>query len=53
MVRMIMEKRAAVLEGALRRTPSSTRLLMASLHLAEQLQEHAVVDSLWRGAIEK
>lgn len=53
MVRMTLEKRAAVLEGALRRNPSSTRLLTTKLHLADQLQEHAVVDSLWRGAIEK
>lgn len=53
MVRMTLEKRAAVLEAALRRNPSSTRLLTANLHLADQLQEHAVVDSLWSRAIEK
>eukprot|EP00903_Cladosiphon_okamuranus_P019261 g17707.t2 len=53
MVRMTLEKRAAILEGALRRNPSSIRLLTTNLHLADQLQEHAVVDSLWRGAIER
>eukprot|EP00752_Nemacystus_decipiens_P004418 g4034.t1 len=53
MVRITLEKRAAILEGALRRNPSNARLLTTNLHLADQLQEHAVVDSLWRTAIEK
>ncbi|CAM9193049.1 unnamed protein product, partial [Hapterophycus canaliculatus] len=52
-VRMTLEKQASVLEGALRRNPSSVRLRMAQLHSAAELQEHAVVDSFWREAIEK
>lgn len=53
MVRMTLEKQASILEGALRRNPSSTRLHLAALHLTDQLQEHAVVDSLWKEAIDK
>lgn len=53
MVHMTLEKQASVLEEALRRNPSSTRLHLAVLRLTDQLQEHAVVDSLWREAIEK
>ncbi|CAM9829416.1 unnamed protein product, partial [Ectocarpus sp. 13 AM-2016] len=52
-VRMTLEKRASVLEGALRQNPFSVRLRIPQLHLAEQMQEHVVVDSLWRAAIEK
>lgn len=53
MVRMTLEKRASVLQAGLRLNPSSMRLLTANLHIADQLQEHGVVDSLWRDAIEK
>ncbi|CAM9382705.1 unnamed protein product, partial [Ectocarpus fasciculatus] len=52
-VRMTLEKRASVLEGALRQNPFSVRLRIPQLHLAAQMQEHIVVDSLWRAAIEK
>ncbi|CAM9346697.1 unnamed protein product [Ectocarpus sp. 4 AP-2014] len=52
-VRMTLEKRASVLEGALRQNPFSVRLRIPQLHLAAQMQEHVVVDSLWRAAIEK
>lgn len=50
---MILEKQASVLEGGLRRNPSSITLRMAQLQLADQLQEHDVVDVLWKKAIEK
>lgn len=50
---MTLEKRASILEGALRRNPLSIRLRVAQLHVADQLQEHDAVDSLWRRAIEK
>lgn len=52
-VRTTLEKRASVLDGALRRNPSSIKLRIAQLQLAEQLQEHDSVDSLWKKAIEK
>ncbi|CAN0535731.1 unnamed protein product, partial [Ectocarpus sp. 12 AP-2014] len=52
-VRMTLEKRASVLEGALQQNPFSVRLRIPQLHLAAQMQEHVVVDSLWRAAIEK
>lgn len=52
-VRTTLEKRASVLDGALRRNPSSIKLRIAQLQLAEQLQEHDYVDSLWKKAIEK
>lgn len=52
-VRMILEKRASVLEGALHRNPGSVALRTAHLQLAEQLQEHDAVDSLWRKALVK
>lgn len=51
--RMALEKRASVLEGALRRNPSSIKLRTALLHLADQLQEPDVVDALWKRGIEK
>lgn len=50
---MTLEKRASVLEGGLRRNPSSTKLRIAQLELADQLQEHDVVDALWKKAIDK
>lgn len=43
----------SVVEGALRRNRSSIMLRVEQLHLAEQLQEHAVVDSLWKKALDK
>lgn len=52
-MRITQEKRASVLEVALRHNPRSVRLRLAHLHLAGELQEHDVVDSLWKGAIEK
>ena len=52
-MRITQEKRASVLEVALRHNPRSVRLRLAHLHLADELQEHDVVDSLWKGAIEK
>lgn len=51
--RTSLEKRASVLEGALRQNPSSIRLRIAQLHIASQMHEHDAVDSLWRGAIKK
>ncbi|CAM9862345.1 unnamed protein product, partial [Scytosiphon promiscuus] len=52
-VRTTLEKKVSVLEAALRRNPLSVRLWTAQLHSAAELQEHAVVDSLWTEAIEK
>lgn len=52
-LRMALEKQASVLEGALRRNRGSIMLRMETLHLAEQLQEHDVVNSLWKRALDK
>lgn len=53
MARTILDKRASVLDGALRCNPASIRLVLARLDVASQLQEHDAVDSLWKTAIEK
>lgn len=50
---MILEKKASVLEGALRRNPGSITLRIAQLQLADELQEHGIVDSLWEQALAK
>lgn len=50
---MIVEKKASILEGALRYNPSSVMLRIAQLRLASQMKEHAAVDTLWKKAIER
>lgn len=52
-IRMVLEKRASILEGALRRNPTSVKLRIAQLYLASQVQEHDVVDNMWLKAIKR